>query len=293
MRKSYDEIWFNLIAKLFIGIMALFCSIPFVMLVSGSFSSEEEIMKHGYSLFPRGFSTDAYKFIADSPEKVLNAYGVTILVTSVSCTLALWLISMTAYVLFREDFKMRNHFAFFFYLTTIFNGGILPAYILMVRYLHLKNSLLALILPGIFSVFFLLIMRNFMKGTIPTELMESSKIDGAGDFYIYWRIVLPLMKPALATIGLFEIIGYWNNWYNAMLYINNENLFPLQYLLYRILTASQGISEAAMNSVNVQTVPKETFKLAMTVVAIGPIILAYPFVQRFFVQGITIGAVKG
>lgn len=188
---------------------------------------------------------------------------------------------------------MRNSFAFFFYLTTIFNGGMLPAYILMVRYLHLKDSLLALILPGIFSVFFLLIMRNFMKGTIPVELMESSKIDGAGDFYIYWRIVLPLMKPALATIGLFEVIGYWNNWYNAMLYINKENLFPLQYLLYRILTASQGISEAAMNSVSVQTVPKETFKLAMTVVAIGPIILAYPFVQRFFVQGITIGAVKG
>ncbi|WP_438445452.1 carbohydrate ABC transporter permease [Gorillibacterium sp. sgz5001074] len=293
MRKSYDEIIFNLIAKGFIGIMALFCAVPFVMLISGSFSSEESIMKHGYSLFPRGFSTDAYKFIADSPQKVLNAYGITILVTFVSCALALWLISMTAYVLFREDFKWRNGFAFFFYLTTIFNGGLLPAYILMVRYLHLKNSLLALILPGIFSVFFLLIMRNFMKGTIPVELMESSKIDGAGDFYIYWRIVLPLMKPALATIGLFEVIGYWNNWYNAMLYINKESLFPLQYLLYRILTASQGISEAAMNSVNVQTVPKETFKLAMTVVAIGPIILAYPFVQRFFVQGITIGAVKG
>ncbi|MDF2921318.1 MAG: sugar transporter permease [Paenibacillaceae bacterium] len=293
MRKSFDEVLFEGIARVFIGLMALFCAIPFVMLVSGSFSSEEQIMKHGYSLFPRGFSTDAYKFIVESPQKLLNAYGVTIVVTGVSCLLALWLISMTAYVLFREDFRYRNNFAFFFYLTTIFNGGMLPAYILMVRYLHLKNSILALILPGIFSVFFLLIMRNFMRGTIPGELIESSKIDGAGDFYIYWRIVLPLMKPALATIGLFEVIGYWNNWYNAMLYINDQNLYPLQYLLYRILTAAQGISESAMDSVGVVTMPKETFKLAMTVVAIGPIVLAYPFVQRYFVQGITIGAVKG
>lgn len=293
MRKSYDVVMFNIFSKILIGLIALFCTIPFVMLVSGSFSSEEEILKHGYGLLPKNFSTSAYSFMFEHPKAILQAYGISIFITVVSCVVALILISMTAYVLFRDDFKYKSGFAFFFYFTTIFNGGLLPTYILMVRYLHLKDNILALILPGIFNVFFLLIMRSFMKGTIPSEIIESSKIDGAGDFYIYWRIVMPMMTPALATIGLFEIIGYWNNWYNAMLYIQTESLYPLQYILYKILTASQSVAEASMETTAVQKAPTETFKLAMTVVSIGPIILAYPFVQRYFVNGITIGAVKG
>lgn len=272
--------------------MAAVCVIPFLMIISGSISAEEEILKHGYSILPRGFSLEAYKFLMDNPRTIMNAYGVSIMVTLVSCLVSIILITMTAYVLFREDFKYRNSFAFFFFFTTIFNGGLLPMYILMVRYLHLKDNLLALILPSLFSVFYLLIMRNFMKSVIPSSLIEAAKIDGAGDFAIYWKIVMPLMKPALATVGLFEVIGYWNNWSNAMLYMNTESKFPLQYVLYRILQSASNIASEA-NMSGIQRIPSETLKLAMTVVAIGPIIFVYPFVQRYFTQGITIGAVKG
>lgn len=292
--KSWDTYIFNLFSKVAIGFLALFCLTPFVLVISGSLSNEDLILRHGYSILPRGFSFEAYRFIIDSPKTVFKAYGVTIFVTLSACILALFLISMTAYVLYRKDFKYRNIFAFMFYFTTIFSGGLLPTYILMVRYLHLKNNLLALILPGVFSVFFLLIMRSFITGSIPPSLIESSKIDGAGDFYIYWKIVLPLMKPALAAIGLFEAIGYWNNWSNAMLYITKRDLYPLQYVLHQLLQSSQAFAQSMSEGdvTSVVRMPTETFKLAMTVVATGPIILAYPFVQKYFVQGITIGAVK-
>ena len=293
MKKSLDVVVFNVISRVFIGFLALFCLFPFILVISGSLSSEDAILKEGYGILPKDFSLEAYRFIADNPKSVINAYGVTIFVTFTSCILALFLISMTAYVLYRKDFKYRNIFAFIFYFTTIFSGGMLPSYILMVRYLRLKDNLLVLILPGIFSVFFLLIMRNFMSGTIPDSLVESAKIDGAGDFYIYLKIILPLMTPALATIGLFELVGHWNNWANAMLYITREEFFPLQYLLYRILQASQVVAEGMAETAARHQLPAETFKLAMTVVATGPIVLAYPFIQKYFVTGITIGAVKG
>lgn len=293
MTRSKDVMIFNIIAKIIIGTITLFCLIPFLLVVSGSISDEGEILRHGYSIFPRGFSLDAYKFIINNPKSVLNAYGITIFVTVTASALGLFLISMTAYVLYRKDFKYRNKFSFFFYFTTLFNGGMLPTYILVVRYLRLKNSILALILPGLFNVFFLLVMRNFISGNIPDSLIESSKIDGAGDFYIFIRIVLPLMKPALATIGLFEAIAHWNNWYNAMLYITKESLFPLQYLLYRLLQATQSVAKGMSELPTSVKLPAETLKLSMTVVAIGPIILAYPFAQKYFISGITIGAIKG
>lgn len=293
MHKSKDAILFDVLAKIIVGMLAIFCLIPFLLVLSGSVSTEEEILRHGYSVFPRGFSMEAYRFVAENPRSVLNAYGITVFVTAAASAAALLLISMTAYVLYRKDFRYRNVFSFFFYFTTLFNGGMLPTYILVVRYLHLKDNLLALILPGIFNVFFLLIMRNFMTGNIPDSLMESSKIDGAGDFYIYWRIVLPLMKPALATIGLFEAIAHWNNWYSAMLYIRSESLFPLQYVLYRLLQTAQAVAAGMNEGATSIQLPTETLKLSMTVIAIGPIILAYPFAQKYFVSGITIGAVKG
>ncbi len=295
MRKSTDIILFNVVAYSLLGILALVCILPFIILVSGSFSEESLILRTGYGLLPKGFSLRAYEVIFSNPRKILNAYTVSIFVSCTACILSLFLISMTAYVLSRKDFRPRNFFAFLFYFTTLFNGGLVPFYILMVRYLHLKNNLLALILPGIFNIFFLFVMRNFMNSSIPEALIESAKIDGAGDFKIYLKIVLPLVKPALATIGLFELLGHWNNWYNAMLYIQKDYLYPLQYLLYLLLASARaagqdftmGLSEA------VQETPAETLKLAMTVVVIGPIVLAYPFVQKYFVKGITIGAIKG
>jgi putative aldouronate transport system permease protein len=264
------------------------------MLVSGSFSKNESILAKGYSLLPRDFTTEAYSFLFANPGQIINAYEVTIMIVIIGTALSLLLISMTAYVLYRNDFPYRNGIAFFFYFTTLFNGGLVSYYIFMIRYLHMKNSYLALILPGLFNVFYVIIMRTFMSTSIPVSLIESSKIDGASDFQIYKKVVLPLMKPALASIGLFVTLYYWNDWSHAMLFISKNNMMPLQYVLYRVLSSAEYYSRNVSNTGGrIVVMPSESLKLALTVVATGPIVFAYPFVQKYFVTGITIGAVKG
>jgi len=224
----------------------------------------------------------------------LKAYGVTISVTLLGTLFGLFLTSMTAYVLARKDFKWRSHFSFFFFFTTLFSGGLVPWYLLIVNYLDLKDTLLVLILPMLMNVFYIIVMKSFMS-SIPEAIIESAKIDGAGDFQIYLQFVIPLSKPALATIGLFIALGYWNDWYNALLFISNSDLMPLQYYLYRLLGNMDGMRKAMMaaGAVVSSDIPTESLKMAMTIVATGPIMIAYPFIQRYFVQGLTIGAVKG
>ena len=283
----------NVISYVFLTLLAALCGLPFVMVISGSFSSEQAIRFNGYSILPQEFTTEAYGVIFKSPEKVLRAYGVTIFITAVGTILGLFLLTMTAYVISRQDFKYRNKISFFFYFTTLFNGGMISTYIFYIQYLHLKDNFLALILPGIMNVFYLLIMRSFVN-TVPTALIESAKIDGAGEFRIFVQIVLPLLKSGLATIGLFMALGYWNDWYNAMLYMNTETKFPLQYMLYNMLQKQQALAAIASQvGIKVENLPSNSLKLAMAVVATGPIILFYPFVQKYFVKGITIGSVKG
>ena len=217
---------------------------------------------------------------------------VTVSITVIGTVLGLLFTAMTAYVLNRKDFFLRNQMSFFFYFTTLFNGGLVAYYIICIRYLHFKNSYIALVLPMLLNAFYILIMRNFMK-SIPDAIMESAKIDGAGDFRIFC-LIIPLIKPALASIGMFIALNYWNDWYLAMLFIEEKSMFPLQYMLYRMLSSINFLIYASkFSSVSTVDIPKETIKLAMTVIAIGPILLLYPFVQKFFVKGITIGAVKG
>ena len=293
IKLTSSRIVFNIISYVFITLLAALCVLPFVMLISGSFSSEQAIRVNGYSILPQEFTTEAYGVIFKSPEKVLRAYGVTIFITAVGTILGLFLLTMTAYVISRQDFKYRNKISFFFYFTTLFNGGMISTYIFYIQYLHLKDNFLALILPGIMNVFYLLIMRSFVN-TVPTALIESAKIDGAGEFRIFVQIVLPLLKSGLATIGLFMALGYWNDWYNAMLYMNTETKFPLQYMLYNMLQKQQALAAIASQvGIKVENLPSNSLKLAMAVVATGPIILFYPFVQKYFVKGITIGSVKG
>ena len=293
IKLTSSRIVFNIISYVFITLLAALCVLPFVMLISGSFSSDQAIRFNGYSILPQEFTTEAYGVIFKSPEKVLRAYGVTIFITAVGTILGLFLLTMTAYVISRQDFKYRNKISFFFYFTTLFNGGMISTYIFYIQYLHLKDNFLALILPGIMNVFYLLIMRSFVN-TVPTALIESAKIDGAGEFRIFVQIVLPLLKSGLATIGLFMALGYWNDWYNAMLYMNTETKFPLQYMLYNMLQKQQALAAIASQvGIKVENLPSNSLKLAMAVVATGPIILFYPFVQKYFVKGITIGSVKG
>lgn len=293
IKNSTSTTVFNIISYTVITIIAIICLLPFVMLVSGSFSSENAIRLHGYSILPREFSTEAYRMIFNIPETVIRAYGVSIFITVAGTLLGLLLTTMTAYVISRKDFKYRNVLSFFFYFTTLFNGGMVCTYIFYVQYLHLKDNILALILPGVFNIFNVLIMRTFVN-TIPVALIESAKIDGAGEYKIFFRIIMPLLKSGMATIGLFLALGYWNDWYNAMLYINSENKYPLQYMLYSLIQKTQAMASiAAQSNIPLVDLPTNALKLAMTVVATGPILLVYPFVQKYFVKGITIGSVKG
>ncbi|GFZ93426.1 sugar ABC transporter permease [Paenibacillus marchantiophytorum] len=289
-----DKFFLSAIGYVTLVGMAFLCIIPFWIVLASSFNDENAIRLHGYSMLPTLFSTEAYRIIFEYPDAIIRSYGVTITVTVVSTVLGLFLTAMTAYVLCRKDFKWRNHFAFYFFFTTLFSGGLVPWYLLIVNYLDLKDKLIVLILPTLVNVFNILVMRAFMSG-IPDAISESAKIDGAGDFRIFLNLILPLSKPALATIGLFIALSHWNDWYMALLFISDEKLMPLQYYLYKMIGNLEGMRDALVGSgagVTV-TIPGESLKMAMTVVATGPIILAYPFIQKYFVKGLTIGAVKG
>lgn len=288
-----DVLSLNVVGYTIVILFSVMCLYPFLLLVMGSFTAESEIYQNGFSLFPKEYSLDAYRMLLKNPDKILNAYGVTIFVTACGTALGVFLTAMTAFVLSRKDFKHANKFAFFFYFTTLFSGGLIPYYIIVARYLQMKNTIWVLIIPGALQVFNILIMRNFCK-SIPDALHESAKIDGAGNFKVFTRIYLPLMGPSIATIGLFIALAYWNNWANAMLYIDKQELYPLQYLLYRMTSNAEFASSMASGGAgDMPDMPKETVKLAMTVLSIGPVILFYPFIQRYFVKGITVGSVKG
>lgn len=290
-----DRVIFNIISYVFLAILAAVCLLPFLLVISGSFTEQYAIQLHGYQLIPETFSLDAYKMLFRIPEDILRAYGVTIFVTFTGTTVGLFFTSMAAYVLASPDFKYRYQVSFFFYFTSIFGGGLVPWYIFCTKYLHFHNNVISMILPIMINVTYLLILKSYMMG-IPTSLYESARLDGANDLTIFFKIALPLSKAGLATVGLFLALNYWNDWYNAMLFLDegSKELYPLQYYLNNILTKAQAMNAAAARSgIPASDVPSEPLKLAMTVVATGPIILLYPFLQKYFVKGVTIGAVKG
>jgi putative aldouronate transport system permease protein len=252
------------------------------------------LTKYGYHLLPVKFSTAAYHTIFEFPEKLIRAYSNTIAITIIGTLIGLICITMTSYVIMRKDFKYRNIVAFIIYFTTIFGGGMVPWYVLLSKYLHLTNNYIARIFPLLMSPFLIILMRTFMQASVPTELMESAKIDGAGDFKIYTHMVLPIITPGLATVGLFLALGYWNEWYLTSLFISKQQMYSLQFFLYDILNSINFAQEmAAITGQIPENLPTETLKMAMVVVVVGPIIFLYPFVQRYFVAGITIGAVTG
>lgn len=284
---------FNVIGYTLLTVISLICLIPFWLIVAGSFTDEMEIISEGFKLFPNTISFEAYKSVFVVPEQIYRAYAVTIGVTVVGSVLGLFLTSMAGYVLSRNDFLYRNKLSFFIYFTTLFSGGLIPWYIMMTKYLDLKDSYWALILPPLISAWNIILMRTFMK-SIPDSITESAKIDGAGDFLIYRKIILPLSTPGLATIGLFLALGYWNDWFNANVFITSDTKYPLQFLLYKILSSAAVLRTQTGAYVAANVVPPtETLKMAVAVVATGPIILLYPFVQKYFVKGLTVGAVKG
>jgi putative aldouronate transport system permease protein len=278
----------------FISVFALCCVIPFFLVLGTSFTAEKSITLHGYNLWPREFSTFAYKIVFENPQLIIGSYVVTVGITIIGTVIGLFLIAMTGYSLQRPDFRYRNRISFFIYFTTLFQGGVVPFYIIMIQWFHLKDNYLAVLLPGLMTPFLIIMMKSFVK-SIPHAITESAKMDGAGDFAIFLKLILPMTTPALATIGLFIALGYWNEWYHSMLFLSPDMKYrPIQLFLYNVVTSADFIKNSSVSS-NVQPrdMPLESMKMATAVVATGPVILFYPFVQRFFVKGITVGAVKG
>lgn len=279
---------------LFILLFASACLIPFVLMISASFSTESIITQTGFGILPKGFSLEAYDIIFQDPRQLIGSYVVTILMTIGGTLLGLFVVSMIGYALSRKDFPYLNVISFFIYFTTLFSAGLAPTYLWVTKYLQLKDSYFAVFLPLLMSPWMIILMKNFAR-SVPYEITESGKIDGAGDFRIYLSLILPMLKPALATIGLFLALGYWNEWYQSMLYLSSSVEYkPLQNYLYGIINQAAALKNSVAGAnVSAGSLPTQTLKMATAVLATGPIILLYPFVQKYFIAGITVGAVKG
>lgn len=277
----------------FITFYAICCIVPFLIIVSSSFTSEAVIRAEGVQLLPKDISMEAYHMITKSGN-IWKSYIVTILLTVVGTGLGLSIIAMTGYALQRKDFPFRNAISFYIYFTSLFSAGLAPYYLLMTQTYHLKDSYFAVLLPLLMSPWLIILMKNFVKA-IPHEITESGKIDGAGDMRIFVSLILPMLKPALATIGLFLALGYWNEWYQSSLFLSsNVDVKPLQYTLYEIVNKTDALKNSVAGQfINLADIPQESVKMANAVLATGPIVLLYPFVQKYFISGITVGAVKG
>lgn len=288
----------NLLIHLFFVLACITFVVPLLYVISLSFTSEDAIREYGYRLIPKVIDLAAYKNIFKNPTKLIDAYKITILISVVGSLLATVVMSMMGYAISRKAFAQRRMFTFFAYFTMLFSGGLIPSYIVNTRYLGLSNNVLVYILPYLASAYYILILRTFFK-SIPESLIESAKLDGAGELRILMQIIIPLSKPALATIMLFTLLGRWNDWQTSLLYIQNEKLFTLQYLLQKILREDEFIKEmserAAMIAVDVaatKSAPIESMRFAMALLAAGPMLVVFPFFQKYFVRGLAIGAVK-
>ncbi|MFC4778716.1 carbohydrate ABC transporter permease [Paenibacillus sp. GCM10023252] len=277
-------------------VVSLSIFMPFLLLVVASVSDEASIVNNGYQFLPDKFSFEAYRIIFESPVVLLRAYGITALVTLGGTAVSLLLTGLSAYVISRRDFELRSAATFYIFFTMLFSGGLVPFYILMTQYLHLKDSLLAMIIPGLLSPFYIMVMKGFMQ-KIPFEMIESAKVDGAGEWRIYFRMVLPLSLPALATLGLMISFNYWNEWFNALLFIDNQRLVPLQLLLVRMINTIEYLSSnnEFVGRLSIQTaeLPQYSVRMAMAILAAGPMLCIFPFFQKYFVAGLTVGSLKG
>ncbi|MBO9600656.1 MAG: carbohydrate ABC transporter permease, partial [Cohnella sp.] len=243
------------------------------------------------------FETSSYHYLFSNSTTLFKAYGVTLTVTLVGTVLAVLLIALYAYPIYRKDFPFKRAFNFYLLITMLFSGGLVPFYLLYINYLNLRDSLIALILPGLSNAFYIFIARTFFQQTIPEEMIESGKLDGASEWRIFFQLVLPISLPVLATIGLFTTLMYWNDWFNSLLFINDTDKFSLQYVMIQMIRQAEFFkTQLAGTGVGLliqQSVPTESLRMAMVVVSIGPILFVYPFFQKYFTKGLTIGAIKG
>lgn len=287
----------NLLINLLFTVVSIVCIAPVILVATISVSSEKSIREFGYQFIPREFSTDAYDYILRAGDAIWRAYGISIFVTIVGTILSLFVITLYAYPLSRSAFKYRYQFSFFAFFTMIFGGGLVPWYIVYTQLIPIKNSIWIMIVPYLMNTWYMMIMRTFYKTTVPESIIESARIDGAGEFRTYFTIVLPLCKAGLATVGLFCTLNYWNDFYLPMVFVTNAKNYNMQYLMYETLIAVQNLlnnsNQISHMSEILANLPSESLRMAIAVLSIGPIVLAYPFFQKYFVKGLTIGAVKG
>lgn len=290
LNKYFGQILLNLV---FIILCVAFLY-PFAMLISASLSSEADIVEYGYKLIPKKIDFTAYKMVFENPNAVLSAYKVTIIFSVLGTVLGVFIMSLIAYPLSRKDFRARNMISFYLFFTMLFSGGLVPSYILNTQYLHLNNTIFIYILPGLISVWYVFMMRSFFAG-IPYEIIESARMDGAKEFRILFQFIYPLSKPVLAAIALFTLLEKWNDWMTSLLYIDDKNLISLQYLLQSIMKNVEMLMDAQNSglTMNMESIPSETLRMAMAMVVAGPALVVFPFFQKYFVQGLTVGSVKG
>lgn len=282
--------------NLLMVIVCLVALIPIYVIVISSVTSEASLVSNGYHLWPEEFSGSAYKYLFSQGSILITAYINTILSTLAGTVMAVVMVGLYAYAISRDNFKFKTFFTFFAFFTMLFSGGLVAYYMVMRQVLTIQNSLWALFLPSAFSPFWVIVMRTFYKLNVPPELIEAARIDGASEWRTFLQIVLPLSVPGLATVALFSAIGIWNNFFNCLLLVDEAKYYSLQFTIYTTLNNIRFLLENAdkmAGLVNISALPSQTFRMAMAVVTVGPIIFAYPFFQKYFVRGLTIGAVKG
>lgn len=275
---------------------AAVCVLPVILVAVVSFSSEQSIFQNGYSFFPTSLSLDAYRFFLKLGDQIYRSYGITLFVTVVGTLFSLGVTTMLSYVLSRPDYRYGKVITFLLLFTMLFNGGLVPSYMVNTQLLGLRDSIWALILPMSLNVFYVIVLRTFFKG-IPLEIIDAAHIDGAGEFGTFIRIVLPLSKPGIATIGLFTVIAYWNDWFLGMLYIFETKKYPIQTLLQSMQNSLEALTQSSNNALEysemAKNAPTDSARMALTVLVVVPVLLAYPFFQKYFVKGLTVGGVKG
>lgn len=292
------EIRFQVLCRIIMGIAAIIIVLPLILLFMSSITENTDITLYGYSFFPKHFSLEAYAYIWNERMQIFRAYFITIFVTAVGTAVGLSISVLYAYALSKPYFPGKKFFSLYILFTMLFNGGLVPSYIMYTRYLHMKNSIFALIIPGLLmNAFNVLLIRSYFQNNVPMSLVEAAEIDGATEFQTVLKVVLPMSKPILATIGLFIGVGYWNDWQNGLYYVTEDKLYSIQQILNNMLKnieyLSKNATAVAKSTSLAGTLPAATVRMAIAVIGLLPILVIYPFIQKYFVKGISLGAVKG
>ncbi|MBQ1312616.1 MAG: carbohydrate ABC transporter permease [Blautia sp.] len=288
---------FNRVATVILTALVIITMLPIILILVSSFTDETYLLQNGYSFLPRIWSLDAYYYIVKQGVVIVRAYGISFFTTIVGTVLSVLLTTTLAYPMARKSFRYRNVLSFFVFFTMLFNGGIVPSYIMWTRFFHIKNTLWALLIPNyLVSAFNVILVKNYYANNIPDALVEASQIDGASELTIFKKVMFPLAKPVVATISLFTGLCYWNDWTNGLYYVDKAKFYSIQLLLLKIMNNIQALktnSSAAMLGTGAVELPGTSVRMAMAFIGILPILIIYPFVQKYLVEGVVIGAVKG